>query len=143
MLKVEVYLSGRLSSLCGLFPLQVNLEYFLDPFQLGFRPGYGTETALVALFDDLCREKDRGNSSLSAAFDTIDHGVLLDRLAGIGMGGTVLQWFRSYLADRVQMVVLGTVALIHGGCVMGFLRALYCPPCYSTSTVHETAGGGR
>ena len=40
------------------------------------------------------------------AFDTISHGVLLDRLAGMGIGGTVLQWFRFYRADRVQKVVL-------------------------------------
>ncbi|KAF7235057.1 hypothetical protein EYD10_18093, partial [Varanus komodoensis] len=53
---------------------------YLDPFQSGFRPGYGTECASVALYDDLCREKDRGSASLlvlldlSVAFDTIDHG---------------------------------------------------------------------
>ncbi|KAF7250970.1 Interleukin-1 receptor accessory protein-like 1, partial [Varanus komodoensis] len=86
---------------------------YLDPFQSGFRPGYGTESALVALYDDLCREKDRGSASLlvlldlSVAFDTIDHSILLDRLAGLGVGGTALQWFRSYLNDHFQKVVLG------------------------------------
>ena len=28
---------------------------FLDPFQLGFRLGFGMETALVTLYDDLCQ----------------------------------------------------------------------------------------
>ena len=51
---------------------------------------------------------------LSAAFDTINHDVLLDRLAGLGVGGTALWWFHSFLADHVQKVVLGTVALPRG-----------------------------
>nr|XP_060618433.1 uncharacterized protein LOC132767443 [Anolis sagrei ordinatus] len=83
----------------------------LDPAQSGFRPGHGTETALVALVDDLRRELDRGSVSwvlldLSATFDTVDHGILLGRLAGMGLGGTVLQWLRSFLEGRSQKVLL-------------------------------------
>ena len=46
--------------------LQVLLDEtdFLDPFKSGFRLGFGTETALVTLYDDLCRERDRGSVTL-------------------------------------------------------------------------------
>uniref|UniRef100_A0A670II27 Reverse transcriptase domain-containing protein n=1 Tax=Podarcis muralis TaxID=64176 RepID=A0A670II27_PODMU len=95
--------------------LQAGLEDadHLDPFQSGFRPHHGTETALVALDDDLRRARDKGEScflvllDLSAAFDTINHNILLDRLEGLGAGGTVIQWFCSFLLGRVQKVVLG------------------------------------
>uniref|UniRef100_A0A670IP01 Reverse transcriptase domain-containing protein n=1 Tax=Podarcis muralis TaxID=64176 RepID=A0A670IP01_PODMU len=85
----------------------------LDPFQSGFRPHHGTETALVVLVDDLRQARDKGEScflvllDLSAAFDTIDHNILLDRLEGLGAGGTVIRWFRSFLLGRVQKVVVG------------------------------------
>ena len=85
----------------------------LDPFQSGFRPRHGTETALVALYDDLLREADSGKISLlvlldiSVAFDTIDHGILLGRLSELGIGGLALAWFRSFLEDRPQRVQLG------------------------------------
>uniref|UniRef100_A0A670HUI6 Reverse transcriptase domain-containing protein n=1 Tax=Podarcis muralis TaxID=64176 RepID=A0A670HUI6_PODMU len=95
--------------------IQARLEEadHLDPFQSGFRPHHGTETALVALVDDLRRARDKGEScflvllDLSAAFNTIDHSILLDRLEGLGAGGTVIQWFRSFLLGRVQKVVVG------------------------------------
>uniref|UniRef100_A0A803TP95 Reverse transcriptase domain-containing protein n=1 Tax=Anolis carolinensis TaxID=28377 RepID=A0A803TP95_ANOCA len=86
---------------------------FLDPAQSGFRQGHGTKTALVALVDDLRRELDRGSVSLlvlldiSAAFDTVNHGILLGRLAGMGLGGTVLQWLQTFLEGCSQMVSLG------------------------------------
>uniref|UniRef100_A0A8D0BC31 Reverse transcriptase domain-containing protein n=1 Tax=Salvator merianae TaxID=96440 RepID=A0A8D0BC31_SALMN len=97
------------------FQLQRSLDEadYLGPWQSGFRPGYSTETALVALIDDLWRARDRGYSSilvlldLSAAFDTIDHGILLRRLEGLGVGATVLRWFSSYLSGRLQSVLVG------------------------------------
>ena len=44
---------------------------------------------------------------LSAAFDTVDHKTLLDRLRGeMGVDGTALDCFKSYLADRQQVVMI-------------------------------------
>jgi len=44
---------------------------------------------------------------LSAAFVTIDHEILLERLwFGYGFFNLVLQWFTSYLVDRPQRIVL-------------------------------------
>ena len=82
-------------------------NHILEVFQSGFRPFHGTETALVKVLN----ASDSGYISvlmlldLSAAFETVDHVILLDRLENlVGIRGQALFWFRSYLSDQYQFL---------------------------------------
>ncbi|KAI4800683.1 hypothetical protein KUCAC02_009526 [Chaenocephalus aceratus] len=92
----------------------LHLNGCFDVFQSGFRPNHSTETALVKVFNDIHLNTDSGRTSvlvlldLSAAFDTVDHSILLDRLENwVGLSETVLNWFKSYLNDRHNFVSIG------------------------------------
>ena len=68
---------------------------------------HSTETALVRIHNDILQSVDAGNCviliffDMSAAFDTVVHDVLLDRLANrFGVRDVVLSWFSSYLTNR-------------------------------------------
>ena len=85
----------------------------MDLYQSAYRMFHSTETALLKVRNDILSEMDERNAimlvllDLSAAFDTIDHGILLNRLAKrCGIGGTVLSWFKSYISDRTQSVAI-------------------------------------
>ena len=88
-----------------------------EPLQSAYRGGHSTETALVRVQNDLLRAIDRKQGvvlvllDLSAAFDTIDHNILLNRLRKrIGVSGVALNWIRSYLTNRIQSIYINRTA---------------------------------
>ena len=89
----------------------LNSHNLISEFQSAYRPGHSTETALLKVANDLLTAMDTGKVSvltlldLSAAFDTVDHDILLHRLEHtFGFQGTALAWVRSYLSGRTQTV---------------------------------------
>ena len=88
-----------------------------NPFQSAYRTGHSTETTLLHVVNDLLNTMDEDKISvlllldLSAAFDTIDHQILLSRLETVfSIHSTVLQWFRSYLWTEIN-ALLSTILL--------------------------------
>ena len=85
-----------------------------DTFQSAYKPFHGTETALLRVNNDILPAMDDGKITalvlldLSAAFDTVDHKILLSRLQyHLGINGIALDWCKSYLLNRPQHVCIG------------------------------------
>lgn len=85
-----------------------------DPTQSAYRRFYSTETVLLRLQNDICRAADCKKMTalvlldLSAAFDTLNHNILLSCLRHrFGFTGLAIKWITSYLSDRSQYVKIG------------------------------------
>ena len=80
--------------------------------QSAYREFHATETALCGIVSDLLEYMDDGKCAiltlldLSAAFDTVDHELLIDDLMYIGVEGVALKWFKSYLENRSYHVII-------------------------------------
>lgn len=126
--------------------LYTHLESFpaLSQFQSAYRKFHSTETALLRIQNDLLLAMNRQQVSalvlldLSAAFDTIDHNILLNRLKlTFGISDSAFSLLSSYLCNRSQSVVVdhelsSRLPLLRGvpqGSVLGpLLFTLYTTP---------------
>uniref|UniRef100_A0A3B3I0M8 Reverse transcriptase domain-containing protein n=1 Tax=Oryzias latipes TaxID=8090 RepID=A0A3B3I0M8_ORYLA len=124
----------------------------LEVFQSGFRPLHSTESALLRVSNDIPLANDDGDYvvlvllDLTAAFDTVDHSILICRLQNsVGIQGTALDWFKSYLAERTMYVSLGgfeststqvSYGVPHGSVLGPLLFSLYLLPLGSILRKH-------
>ena len=106
-------------------------------FQSAYRQYHSCETAMAKISNDILHSLDHNDSSflilldLSAAFDTVDHTILINRLKDdFNISGTVLQWFTSYLNGRGFRVKinfsLSKGAIVLYGVPKGLYLAQYC-----------------
>ena len=121
--------------------------------QSAYRANHSTETALLRVYNDALVALDNGNHmllimlDLSAAFDTLDHTILLNRLSSrYNIRGCSLQWFTSYLRDRTQAVSIkgvtsSSIPLRYGvpqGSALGpILFSLYMAPLGDVIRKHK------
>ena len=96
--------------------------------QSAYRKGRSIKTALLKVQNDILMNINCKHVTLlvlldlSAAFDTVDHDILLARLKlSIGINGIALNWFKSYLNNRSQRVSLN-------GCTSDSFRLPYGVP---------------
>ena len=93
-------------------------HHLSNDLQSAYKRFHSTETALLKIHNDIVDNMDNGKVTaltlldLSAAFDTIDHSILLQRLHRyFGISGPALRWFKSFLSDRYQSInISGTLS---------------------------------
>jgi hypothetical protein len=85
----------------------------LNHSQFGYKKQHSCEFLLLKLLNDLCVNIDNKNGAvvvmcdMSAAFDTVDHSILLNILSDhFAVSGIALRWFESFLTGRTQRVVV-------------------------------------
>ena len=94
----------------------IQVNDLLDPNQSAYRKCHSTETCLLQLQNDILNELDKNKTvavvmlDMSAAFDTVSHDKLIKCFKDkFGIGGIALDWLKSYLTDRKQIVVIDDV----------------------------------
>ena len=89
----------------------MNSEDLFPQLQSAYRSNHSTETALLKISSDILTVIDQGKAvllsllDLSSAFDSVHHGILLQRLEiSFGIKGQVLSWLTSFLSERSYSV---------------------------------------
>ena len=96
--------------------IQIQLIKYLETNKLihsshhGYRAHHNTTTVLIEMYDTWVEALDIGELAgvclvdLSAAFDCVDVGLLLEKMKVYGLDKDFLEWLQSYQTERKQAV---------------------------------------
>ena len=93
----------------------LNKKKLIYMYQSGFRTNHSTDLCLAQLIDFVATGMDKQIHTgmilvdLQKAFDTLDHGVLLEKMKYFGFRASVIKWFESYLSNRKFLVCIDNV----------------------------------
>ena len=93
----------------------LNEQNILSKSQFGFRKGHNTSHAINHLSEQVIKSLERKKVcailfiDLKAAFDTIDHKLLIKKLDHYGIRDNVLGLLSSYLSGRKQFIKSGDI----------------------------------
>ncbi len=115
-----VYISKLIEKIVdGQMTTHMTVNNLHDIMQSSYKENHSTETAMLRMHNDILTALDQNKSvliihvicmDLSATFDTVDHEILLNRIEKfIGITHTCFKWFRPYLNNRKQTVVINVV----------------------------------
>ena len=134
-------------------PAHIKNSHLSNPLQSAYRKHHSTESALLKVHNDIIISMDQSEVTaltlldLSAAFDTIYHATLRNRLSDwYGISGQVQIWFYSYLQNRHQLVQLSNGIFLlkrvsrYGRCFMIDSGSKGCPEQESAGCHFGTLG---
>ena len=90
----------------------MNKNDFFHPNHHGFRAHHSPASAMIQMYDTWVQAVDKGQLTwvcmldMSAAFDVVDHDILLEKLRLYGFDIGALEWMKDYLAGRSQAVYI-------------------------------------
>ena len=95
------------------YKLTICVQDSFNPFQFAYRAGRGVEDATITLVHHVTSHLDQAGTSarilfmdMSAAFNTIQHHILLEKLLDLQVNPFIILWIREFLRNRTQRVCL-------------------------------------
>ena len=116
--------------------------YYFKKELLLFQKGVSSH-ALVNLVQNIKKSLDNRTNvcrvfiDLQKAFDTVNHNILLDKLYHYRVRGPGHLWFKSYLTDRKQMVLVKSIDLNLNTIICGVLQGSIQGPLLSLLYIND------